>query len=422
MKILILNAGSSSQKSCLYDLQSPFPGVADSARSEEPIAPLWEGAIDWLHQPRVAELKIKGNGQEITQQIPTADRNVVTKELLSTLHTGTTQVINDLAAINVVGHRIVHGGDRYNQPVLIAPEVEEAIEQLIPLAPAHNPANLEGIKLIRQVLPQVPQVAVFDTAFHQTMPPAAVVYPLPYELYEQGIRRYGFHGISHQYCSDRAAKFLAKTSGKPLESLKLINCHLGNGCSLAAIKNGISVDTTMGFTPLEGLMMGSRSGSIDPGILLYLLRQGSSVADLDNLLYKESGLKGVSGISSDLRQILAAIDQGHQQAQLALEVFIHRLSSGIAALVPSLGGLDGLIFTGGIGEHNPLVRKLTCDRLNFLGIAIDQERNWTASGDSQPDGHKEWDISTPASPVKILVIPTQEDWAIAKACEQLLQM
>ncbi len=405
MKILVLNAGSSTQKSSLYDLESPFP--------EEHIAPVWSGTIDWLHQPEVAELKVKGNGQEITQQLPAADRAAVIRALLATLSTGATQVIDNLEAINIVGHRVVHGGDRYHQPVLITPEVELAIEQLIHLAPAHNPSNLEGIKFIRQLLPQVPQVAVFDTAFHQTMPPAAVVYPLPYELYEQGIRRYGFHGISHQYCSDRAARLLRTTLDKSPESLRLINCHLGNGCSLAAVNNGVSVDTTMGFTPLEGLMMGSRSGSIDPGILLYLLRQGYSEASLDELLHKQSGLKGVSEVSSDLRQILSAIDQGNQQAQLALDIFIHRLSAGIAALVPSLGGLDGLIFTGGIGEHSPIVRKLTSDRLGFLGIAIDPELN------NQQDSNRERVISTPESLVKVLVIPTQEDWAIAKACWSL---
>lgn len=408
MKILIFNAGSSTQKSSLYDLGSPFPATT--------IAPRWSGMIDWLHQPEVAELKVKGNSQEITKQLPTADRSAVIQELLATLHTGDTQVIDDLASIDVVGHRVVHGGDRYHQPVLITPEVETAIEELIDLAPAHNPANLEGIKLIRQLLPQVTQIAVFDTAFHHTMPPAVVVYPLPYELYQQGIRRYGFHGISHQYCSDQATKFLTKTFNKTPESLRLINCHLGNGCSLAAIHHGQSVDTTMGFTPLEGLMMGSRSGSVDPGILLYLLRQGYSEADLDEMLHRKSGLKGVSEVSSDLRQVLAAIEQGHQQAQLALDIFIHRLSAGIAALIPSLGGLDGLIFTGGIGEHSPVVRKLTCDRLSFLAIAIDPERNMASEDDNSLKDKVARDISAPESLVKILVIPTQEDWAIAKAC------
>jgi len=420
MKILVLNSGSSTQKNCLYDLDPDQLGASfPTDFPTEPILqgrgyanePIWSGTIDWLHKPDIAECKAKGNGQEFIQHLPNNDRQGVLTKLLASLYTGETQVIEDLAAIDIVGHRVVHGGDRYSQPVLITPEVEGAIEELISLAPAHNPANLEGIKIIRQALPDVPQVAVFDTAFHQTLPAAAAVYPLPYDLFQQGIRRYGFHGISHQYCSDRAAQIL----GQPLENLRLINCHLGNGCSLAAIANGVSVDTTMGFTPLEGLMMGSRSGSVDPGILLYLSRQGYSTADLDDLLHKRSGLLGVSGVSSDLRRVLGAIEEGNTQAQLALDVYIHRLSAGIAALVPSLGGLEALVFTGGVGEHSPIVRQLTCDRLAFLGIAIDAERNYLSNPQNSRQ-QKERDIATPNSAVRVLIIQTQEDWSIAKAC------
>ncbi len=420
MKILVLNSGSSTQKNCLYDLDPDHLGASfPKDFPMEPIEPIWSGTIDWLHQPGIAECKAQGNGQEFIQHLPNDDRQGVLTKLLASLYTGETQVIEDLAAIDIVGHRVVHGGDRYSQPVLITPEVEGAIEELISLAPAHNPANLEGIKIIRQALPHVPQVAVFDTAFHQTLPAAATVYPLPYELFQQGIRRYGFHGISHQYCSDRAAQIL----GQPLENLRLINCHLGNGCSLAAVAKGVSVDTTMGFTPLEGLMMGSRSGSVDPGILLYLSRQGYSTADLDDLLHKRSGLLGVSGVSSDLRRVLEAISQregyaneeGNTQAQLALDVYIHRLSANIAALVPSLGGLDVLVFTGGVGEHSSIVRQLTCDRLAFLGIAIDADRNYLSNPQSSQE-QKERDIATPNSAVRVLIIQTQEDWSIAKAC------
>ena len=252
------------------------------------------------------------------------------------------------------------------------------------------------------------QVAVFDTAFHRSIPDAAAIYPGPYEWVEQDIIRYGFHGISHQYCAERTADIL----GKDLQSLRIITCHLGNGCSLAAIKNGRSIDTTMGFTPLDGLMMGSRSGSVDPGILIYLLEQKiCTVKDLDNLLNKASGLSGISGISSDMRQIKAAISQGNQRAQLAYDIYVHRLRSSIGAMLASLGGLDALVFTAGIGENYPEIRQAACEAFGFLGIQIDAGKN-----NSKPVDE---DITTSDSSIKVLVIHTQEDWQIARECYKL---
>ena len=302
---------------------------------------------------------------------------------------------------------LVHGGTEYSQATLVTPEVKEAIARLSPLAPAHNPANLQGIEAVDEILGDIPQVAVFDTAFHSQMPLKTAVYPIPYEWLDKGIRRYGFHGISHQYCAQRTAQLL----GKPLESLKLITCHLGNGCSLAAIKNGKSIDTTMGFTPLEGLMMGTRSGSLDPGILIYLVREyGLDAERLDIMLNKESGLKGVSGLSADMRTILTAVAENHVQANLAFEMYIHRLRSLIGSMLASLGGLDVLVFTAGVGENAVLVREKVCEGWDFLGLKLDLEKNQSSPQDQ--------DIATSDSAVRILVIQAQEDWAIASECWQ----
>jgi acetate kinase len=314
-------------------------------------------------------------------------------------------VIDSPREIDVVGHRVVHGGRDYQQPTLIDDQVKATIRGLSPLAPSHNPAALDGMEAIQQWLGDVPQIAVFDTAFHSTLPAAAAIYPGPFEWVAQGIRRFGFHGISHADCARRGARIL----GKDLASLRLITCHLGNGCSLTAIKEGRSVDTTMGFTPLEGLMMGTRSGSIDPGLLLYLLRdKGMSVAQLDHLLNAESGLKGVSGLSGDMRQILAAMTDGNERAQLAFEIYVHRLRAQIGSMLASLGGLDALIFTAGIGEHSPALRAAVCDSFAFLGLTLSHEANLAAPVDQ--------DIATPESKVRVLVIQAQEDWAIAKEC------
>jgi acetate kinase len=300
-----------------------------------------------------------------------------------------------------VGHRVVHGGQEYREATLITPEVKAAIRRLFVLAPAHNPANLEGIEAVEQVLPNVPQVAVFDTAFHANIPLEAAIYPMPYSFFEQGIRRYGFHGISHQYCAEKAAQLL----NRDLQSLRLITCHLGNGCSLAAIRNGCGVDTTMGFTPLEGLMMGSRSGSIDPGVVIHLLRQDYNVEQLDRILNQESGLKGISGVSGDMRQIHNAIASGNSRAQLAFNMFIHSLRKHIGAMLASLDGLDALVFTGGIGENVAQVRADACEAFKFLGLKLDSQKNAQSPVNC--------DIAAADSSVRVLVIHTEEDWAIA---------
>jgi acetate kinase len=304
----------------------------------------------------------------------------------------------------------VHGGHKLDDPTRITPEVKNIITSVAPFAPLHNCAELEGIEIIERVVGQVPQVAVFDTGFHRTIPPAAALYPGPYEWQKEGIRRYGFHGINHEYCAKRAARMLARD----LVSLRIVTCHLGNGCSLAAIARGGSVDTTMGFTPLEGLMMGTRSGSIDPGILTYFLRQGdASGQDLDDMLNQRSGLLGISGVSSDMRAVEAAVRSGNHRAQLAFDMFVHRLRKGIAAMAAALGDLDVLVFTAGIGENSAQVRAETCANLGFLGVRLDQEKNIKL----QPDQ----EISTPDSTVRVLVIRAQEDWAIAQDCVSVME-
>lgn len=403
MKILILNAGSSTQKSCLYEI------TGDTLPSSPP-APIWEGKVDWSHHQGVAEIEVETTaGEKLTEEITTNSQSEVMARLLNTMLFGSTKVINQLSEIDVVGHRVVHGGRDYRQSVIITQQVKDAIANLANLAPAHNPANLAGIEAVEKLLGEVTQVAVFDTAFHGKIPEAAAIYPGPYEWVEQDIIRYGFHGISHQYCAERAAQIL----GKDLQSLRLITCHLGNGCSLAAIKNGCSVDTTMGFTPLDGLMMGSRSGSIDPGILIYLLRQGNyTVAQLDNVLNKASGLSGISGISGDMRQIKTAISQGNKRAQLAFDIYVHRLRSCIGEMLASLGGLDALIFTAGVGENVPEIRQAACEAFEFLGIKIDLGKNTNKPVDE--------DIATHDSKVRVLVIHTQEDWQITRECWKLV--
>ncbi|WP_414541805.1 acetate kinase [Nostoc sp. CCY0012] len=403
MKVLVLNAGSSSQKSCLYD-------IADHKLPPQAPQPLWEGKVNWTQDRSVAEIEVKtATGETLQESIYGDSRRAHVAYMLYTLSRGATKVIDHLSEIDVVGHRIVHGGQEYRKSVVITENVKQTISNLSSLAPAHNPAALEGIEAIEQSLGDVTQVAVFDTGFHASLPDAAAIYPGPYEWVEQGIRRYGFHGISHQYCSGRAAQIL----NRDLASLKLITCHLGNGCSLAAIKNGRSVDTTMGFTPLDGLMMGSRSGAVDPGILIYLLRQSNYSAErLDYVLNKDSGLRGISGVSSDLPQVIEAIAQGNYRAQLAWDMYVHRLRAGIGSMLASLGGLDALVFTAGIGEKSPGIRQAACEAFGFLGLKVDPSKNQQQPVDE--------DIATEDSQIRVLVIKTQEDWAIAQQCWQLV--
>lgn len=400
MKILVLNAGSSSQKSRLYEVAAALPELAPT--------PLWQADADWTHNQGTTELKITtASGVTLEESLPTDARSEVITHMLKALWSGKTQVIAQASDIDIVGHRVVHGGQEFEESTLVTPEVKAAIKRLAVLAPVHNPANLEGIEAIERILPSVPQVAVFDTAFHRQMPLPAVVYPVPYEWFEQGIRRYGFHGISHQYCAHRAAQLL----GKDLAALRLVTCHLGNGCSLAAIRDGHSIDTTMGFTPMEGLMMGSRSGSVDPGILLYLQQQkGYPVAQLDSILNKASGLKGIAG-SADMRGILHAMQEGNAQARLAFDMFVHRLRYYIGAMLATLGGLDALVFAGGIGENSADVRAAACASFAFLCLELDLQKNAQSPADQF--------ISAADSAVPVLIVSTQEDWAIAQECWKL---
>jgi len=401
MKILVLNSGSSSQKSALFEL-GPEPLV-------DPVPALWEGKLEWDGNKETVTIE-NSAGQKIRteHEIGPGGRQGSLEKLLENLWTGPTALLKKATEVNAIGHRIVHGGPTLSEPSRLTPEVRKAIADVASIAPLHNQAGLQGIDLSSKLFPGTPQIAVFDTGFHRTLPDEAKIYAGPYSWYEQGIRRYGFHGINHEYCAQRAAQMLARD----LSSLKIITCHLGNGCSLAAIDAGKSIDTTMGFTPLEGLVMGTRGGSFDPGILIHVLRSGTDLPDLDETLNRESGLLGVSGISSDMREIVKAMNGGNARARLAFEIFIHRLCAGIAAMTASLRGVDALVFTAGIGENSADVRQAAGERLRFLGIGVDEAKNSSA--------HLDGEISDKDAGVRVLVIRAQEDWAIAQKCERML--
>lgn len=397
MKILVLNSGSSSQKSALYEIRESLP---DNAAE-----PSWEGKIEWSGERGKLQTRTCG-GEWQSREVMAADRARAIKGLLATLSGpgGTAG-----ARVDTVGHRIVHGGNEFCEPTVITPQVKAGIARVAAFAPLHNRAELEGIEIIEKEMPTVRQVAVFDTGFHRTLVEAARVYPGPYEWVKRGIRRYGFHGINHAYCADRTAQLL----GRSLGELKIVSCHLGNGCSVAAIDRGHSVDTSMGFTPLEGLMMGTRSGSVDPGILTFLMREDKiDGEELDSLLNKESGLLGISGTSSDMREIVAAMKDGDTRATLAFDIFVHRLRKAIGEMVAVLGGLDVLVFTAGIGENSAEVRAAACQPLAFAGVRIDAAKNRHVSLDDE--------ISAADSRVRVLVLRAQEDWAIAKECWRLM--
>jgi acetate kinase len=399
VKILVLNSGSSSQKACLFAFGAPLP--------DDPPKPLWEGKLEWRDERATLEAR-SASGAVVRENVERSDRLAATSHLLNELASGKTRVLESLSEIDVVGHRIVNGGGSYHCPTLITAEVKSAIEDMAVFAPLHNRLELQGIALIEKLCGAVPQVAVFDTGFHSNLPDAAAIYPGPYEWAEKGIRKFGFHGINHQYCAGRAAQILAKN----LTGLNLITCHLGNGCSLAAIRGGKSIDTTMGFTPLDGLMMGTRSGSVDPGILTYLMREKKLDGKaLDEILNSKSGLLGISGVSADMREVIAAMKSGKQRAQLAFDIFVHRLRAGIGSMLAALNGADAIVFTGGIGENSPEVRADTCNHFSFLNLALDASKNSAKPVDS--------DIASPESTVRILVIRAQEDWAIASECCKL---
>jgi len=396
MKVLVLNSGSSSQKSCLYYIGNTLP--------EHPPEPAWQGKIEWDGDH--ADIQVQNShGAKLKERVQVASRSDAIDRLLDTLWNGNLRIVSAPSEIDVVGHRIVHGGKELEKATAITPEVKSAIARMSVFAPLHNRAELEGIEIIEKRIGEVLQVAVFDTGFHSRLPEPAAVYPGPYEWLAQGIRRYGFHGINHQYCAERTAQLLRRD----LQSLKLVTCHLGNGCSLAAIREGRSVDTTMGFTPLEGLMMGTRSGSVDPGILTYLMRRGQLTGQqLDDLLNTKSGLLGISGVSGDMRQIAAAMKDGHPRAKLAFEIFVHRLQAGIGAMIAVLAGIDVLVFTAGIGENSLEVRAAACANFGFLGVKLDPAKNTQSSLDRE--------ISRSDSVIRVLIVRAQEDWAIAREC------
>lgn len=377
MLVLTLNIGSSSSKAALFDVDPSSP-------LERPNDALWKS--------------------EETRAPGSSDASDDIRALVESLWTGPTAVIGGPHDVDAVGHRVVHGGLAFTRPTVVDDAVIEAIRARMDLAPAHNPANVAGIEASRSRFPRAGQVAVFDTGFHATLPPAAFTFSGPKEWVTNGIRRFGFHGISHEYVSHRAAWLL----GRPLRDLRVVTCHLGNGCSLAAVASGQSVDTTMGFTPLDGLVMGSRSGSVDPGVLLHLLRGGASADELDRVLHHESGLLGLSGVSGDMRLVRSAVAAGDTAARCALDVFGHRLRGQIAAMAASMNGIDVLVFTAGIGEHDADTRAEATDGLGFLGVRIDEERNRAVSEGVDSD------VSTPDASVRTLVVHTKENWAIAR--------
>jgi len=387
--IFVLNAGSSTYKCSLFSKQA--------LESHQPEEPLWRALLEW-GQNAHAVIHSKGKRRELTIS---AEGDKAFEELLRDAWSGPDAVIPGPEAIEAAGHRVVHGGEKFVEPSLINRETIKAIEEMSVLAPLHNVENLKGIKASQQLFPQAKQVAVFDTAFHRNMPEEAVVYPIPYRWRKQKIRRYGFHGISHQYCTGKAEAMLGQQ-----KTAKIITCHLGNGASLAAIHEGKSIDTTMGFTPLEGLMMGTRSGSVDPGVLLHLMKSYGMDADqLENMLLYESGLKGICGVE-DMRDVIQNAARGDAKAKLAFDMYVHSVRKHIGAMAAVLGGIDALIFTGGIGENSPEIRQAVSEKIRFLEIAIDSEKNISCRPDE--------DIAKKDSKARLLVIHTREDWEIAR--------
>ena len=391
-KILVCNAGSSSLKFSLFD-----------AEKEVLLA---EGGIDWISKPTRLVFR-RADHPEIREELNLEKHTDAAARILNDLQARPSAALQSLEELRAVGHRVVHGGDRYTSAVLITPDVKRTIEELTELAPLHNPASLDGIRAVEQLLPKVPQVAAFDTAFHATLSKVARTYPLPQKwTREWGIRRYGFHGLSHSYCAGQAAKIIGG------RGLRLVIAHLGNGASVSAVSDGVCVDTSMGFTPLEGLMMGTRSGTVDPGILIYLLRhKGLDVSALDKALNYESGLLGISGVSSDMREVLSELPH-NPDAELAVDVYVHRIVKTIGAMAATLGGIDALVFTAGIGEHEPAIRIRVCDKLKYLGLELDRAANETCKPDA--------DIAKPGSKARILVIATREDLTIMRETRRLV--
>ncbi|MCQ2969560.1 MAG: acetate kinase [Clostridium sp.] len=397
MKTLVINCGSSSLKYQLIDMNN-----------EELIV---QGLVE----------RIGIEGSALTQKNSNNDKHIINTEIknhkdaiklvLEALVNEEYGVIKSMDEISAVGHRVVHGGEKYSESVLITDEVLDSIRDCVALAPLHNPPNIIGIEACRELMPKVPMVAVFDTAFHQTMPKNAYICPLPYELYEKyGVRKYGFHGTSHKYVSYKVSEVM----GRDIKDLKIVTCHLGNGCSLAAVKGGKSIDTSMGFTPLAGIMMGTRAGSIDPSVISFLIEEkGYTIEQIDEMLNKKSGVLGVSGVSSDFRDVRAAAQEGNERANLALDIFHYKIKTQIAAYAGAMGGIDVIVFTAGIGENAALVRSESLKGLEFLGFNLDDKRNEVAGEIAE--------ISTDDSKVKVYVIPTNEELMIARDTVRLAQ-
>ena len=397
MNILVLNCGSSSVKYKLIEIKANKV--------------LAEGGIEKIGLPD-AFIKFKFGNEKIQQDLDINDHVGAIKSILDNLTSKEYGCIKDFKEIDAVGHRVVHGGEKFNKSVLINDEVIAKIKECYGIAPLHNPVNMAGIDAINEVLPEVPQVGVFDTAFHQTMPAKSYMYALPYKYYaEDGVRRYGFHGTSHRYVSQRVCEFL----GVEPKGKKIITCHVGNGGSITAVKDGKSIDTSMGLTPTEGLMMGTRCGDVDPGALIFLMdKHNLSSKDMLNMVNKESGLSGVSGVSSDMREITAAAKQGNEKAILSLEMYEQRITKYVGAFAAEMGGVDIIVFTGGVGEHQSSTRANVCKPLRFMGVEIDDAANDANNGD-------EGIISTPNSAVKVVVIPTDEEYMIAKDTEAIIE-
>ncbi|MBN2641780.1 MAG: acetate kinase [Victivallales bacterium] len=390
MKVLVLNAGSSSVKFTLYTMKNETvlaKGMVERVGIENP-------QLIYKHS----------DGREVTEIINIKDHTGAIKSICDKLLDPEIGVMADRSEVEAIGHRVVHAGEKLTRPELVTDEVKNIIRECVPMCPLHNPANLAGIEACEKIFPGVPNVAVFDTAFHQTMKPSAFLYAIPYEFYEKyGIRKYGFHGTSHDFVSSAAADYI----GAKREDLKIITCHLGNGCSIAAIENGNVIDTSMGLTPLEGLVMGTRSGDLDPAVIIHMFNLGMSVAEVDNLLNKKSGLLGVSGVSSDMRDILKAEAEGNERAARAKRMFILRIVKYIGAYYTVLGGADLIVFTGGVGEYSLPVRKQIMEKLGALGIVVDETRNEACFG-------KAGLISADNSKCKVLVMPTNEELMIAR--------
>lgn len=396
MKILVLNNGSSSVKYKLID-----------SSNEQVLA---EGGVEKIGLPdSFLKFKLPQGGKEtVTVSMP--DHKEAIRQVFKVLTDPEKGAIKSVEEIGAVGHRVVHGMEYFNKSVLITPEVIERVKECYPVAPLHNPANITGIEAILDLLPATPQVAVFDTAFHQTMPAHAYMYALPYEDYEKyGVRRYGFHGTSHRYVSARAAEFL----GLPLDGLRMITCHIGNGGSITAVKDGKSIDTSMGLTPTEGLMMGTRVGDVDPGALTYLMeRRGIGAAELQTIINKKSGVLGVSGISNDMRDIEAGIEAGNERARLAMDMYEYRILKYIGAYAAVLEGVDVIVFTGGVGENQLGTREVICRKLEWMGVKFNAEANKVRG--------EEVEITYPDSKVRVVVIPTDEEMMIARDTAEIV--